>query len=271
MEHSIVVSTFYKFAKLVNYRDMQQPLLDLCNANGIRGTILLAEEGINSTVAGSREAIDLLIDSLRDDPRLGDLKTKESFTAEMPFQRMKVRLKKEIVALKVEGIDPTETVGKYVEPEDWNALISAPDIVLIDARNDYETQIGTFKGAINPRTESFHELPAFVEQNLDPTQHKKVAMFCTGGIRCEKATAYMLQQGFEEVYHLNGGILRYLEQVKPEESLWEGECFVFDERVSIDHHLEKGLAVFCTNCKGLLADPEQACPACGAKSHPQSD
>lgn len=264
MEKTIIVSTFYKFVKLPDYQELKNPLLDLCKSNGVRGTILLAQEGINATIAGTREGMDRLLDSLRDDPRFSDLKTKESYTDEIPFERTKVRLKREIVALKVDGIDPTDLVGRYVDPQDWNALISDPDVLVIDTRNDYEAQIGTFKGAINPKTEAFNEFPQYVAKNLNPDKHKKVAMFCTGGIRCEKATAFMLKQGFEEVYHLNGGILRYLELIQPDESLWEGECFVFDERISVDHHLEKGKTLICDMCKSMVEDASKACPHCGA-------
>ena len=264
MEKPIVVTTFYKFVKLPDYREMKDPLLNLCIDNGIRGTILLAKEGINATIAGTRDNIDNVMNSLCDDLRLADLVTKESYTDELPFQRMKVRLKNEIVALKVDSVDPTAVVGTYVEPEEWNHLISRDDVVLIDTRNDYEVQIGTFKNALNPKTDAFNEFPDYVAEHLDPKTHKKVAMFCTGGIRCEKATAFMLKQGFEEVYHLNGGILRYLENVDPEESLWEGECFVFDERVSVDHHLQKGKVKICDDCKSTIINTDQSCPRCGS-------
>ena len=264
MEKPIVVTTFYKFVKLLDYRDMKDPLHQLCVDHGVRGTILLAEEGINATIAGTRQGIDIVMDSLCDDPRFANLITKESYTDEIPFQRTKIRLKNEIVALKVEGVDPTEQVGTYVEPDEWNDLISRDDVIVIDTRNDYEVQIGTFKRAMNPKTEAFNEFPDYVADYLDPNQHKKVAMFCTGGIRCEKATAFMLQKGFEEVYHLNGGILRYLENVDPENSLWEGECFVFDERVSVDHHLQKGNVQICDDCKSMIADIDQPCPKCGS-------
>ena len=266
MQKPIVVTTFYKFVRLPDYRDLKDPLLDLCNSQGVRGTILLAEEGINATLAGTREGIDHVMDSLCDDSRFADLTTKESYTDEIPFQRTKVRLKNEIVALKVDNVNPNDGVGQYVEPSDWNDLISREDVVVIDTRNDYEVQIGTFKRALNPNTEAFNDFPEYVADHLDPSQHKKVAMFCTGGIRCEKATAFMLKQGFEEVYHLNGGILRYLENVDPEESLWEGECFVFDERVSVDHHLQKGAVQICDDCKSMVTDINQPCPQCGSRN-----
>jgi UPF0176 protein len=231
----IVVAAFYHFTPLPDYQDMRSPLKSFCQSHHLKGTILLASEGINSTIAGSRSGINALLDYLRSDPRLQTLEHKESYCDRMPFQRMKVRLKKEIVTLGVPGIDPTQTVGTYVEPKDWNALISEPDVVVIDTRNQYEVDLGTFDRAIDPQLEAFGEFPNFVQQNLNPDQHQKVAMFCTGGIRCEKASAYMLAQGFKEVYHLKGGILKYLEEIPPSESLWQGECFVFDERISIDN------------------------------------
>lgn len=266
MSKSIVVITFYKFVSLPDYQEMKAPLLNLCKQNDVKGTILLAEEGINATIAGTRQGVDSVMDMLSSDSRFSDLITKESYTDDMPFQRTKVRLKKEIVALKVDGVDPNEQVGRYVEPDEWNNLISQDDVILIDTRNDYEVQIGTFKNAVNPNTQSFNEFPEYVAQELDPQKHKKVAMFCTGGIRCEKATAFMLQQGFEEVYHLNGGILRYLEHVDPEQSLWEGECFVFDERVSVDHHLQKGQVRICDDCKSMIVDVDDPCPNCGSSN-----
>jgi len=267
----IVVAALYKFASLPDYAQLQPGLLALCNAQGIKGTLLLAEEGINGTVAGTRTGIDTLLEYLRRDPRLADLEHKESYTDELPFYRMKVRLKKEIVTLGVPGIDPNKTVGTYVKPEDWNAVISDPDVVVIDTRNDYEFEIGTFKGAIDPKTTTFREFPEYVRNNLNPARNKKVAMFCTGGIRCEKASAYMLEQGFEEVYHLQGGILKYLETVPQEESLWEGECFVFDQRVAVKHGLEVGDYDQCYACRHPVSVEDMAsdkyvkgisCPRC---------
>ena len=245
----IVVAALYKFVSLPDCREIREPLLDHCMQHGVKGTLLLAEEGINGTIAGTREGIDAALAYLRNDARLTDLDHKESYTDEMPFYRMKVKLKKEIVTLGVSGIDPNARVGTYVKPEDWNALISDPDVVLVDTRNDYEFDIGTFKKAINPDIQNFRDFPAYVQQNLSPEKHKKVAMFCTGGIRCEKATAYMLQQGYEEVYHLQGGILKYIEQVPEEQSLWQGECFVFDNRVAVNHKLEKGKYDQCHGCR----------------------
>lgn len=268
---TFIVAALYKFAKLNDYKTIQPALLAFCLDHDIKGTLLLAEEGINGTVAGSRENIDALLAYLKQDPRLVDLEHKESHAIEMPFFRMKVRIKKEIVTLGVEGIDPNYVVGTYVKPEDWNALISDPDVTLIDTRNDYEYGIGTFKGAIDPKTETFREFPQYVKDNLDKTKHKKVAMFCTGGIRCEKASAYMIEQGFEEVYHLQGGILKYLEEVPKEESLWEGECFVFDQRVAVKHGLEIGDYDQCHACRHPLSPEEMnsahyvagvSCPHC---------
>lgn len=256
-----MIAAFYKFVHLPDYADLQAPLLDLCLAQGVRGTILLAEEGMNSTIAATRAGMDAVLAYLRVDNRFQDLQVKESYADFLPFERMKVRLKKEIVTLKV-PVDPTQTVGTYVEPQAWNELISQPDVLLIDTRNDFEFQIGTFQNAISPKTESFYEFPDFVQANLNPQEHQKVAMFCTGGIRCEKATAYMLSLGFQEVYHLNGGILRYLEEIPQQDSLWQGECFVFDERISVNHQLEPGQARFCATCQALLADASQACPNC---------
>jgi len=228
-----VVAAFYHFAMLEDYQEMRPVLKDFCDRHHLKGTILLAQEGINSTIAGSRAGIDALLIYLRTDPRLQHLEPKESFCDVMPFQKMRVRLKKEIVTLGVPGIDPSRAVGIYVEPKDWNALITDPEVVVIDTRNHYEVEFGTFAGAIDPGLKSFGEFPDYVAENRSSQSHQKVAMFCTGGIRCEKASAYMLSQGFQEVYHLKGGILKYLEEVPPEESLWQGECFVFDDRITI--------------------------------------
>lgn len=256
----IVVAALYKFASLSDYQELQAPLLDLCNQYRIKGTLLLAEEGINGTVAGSREGIDALLHYLRSDARLAGLEHKESHADEMPFYRMKVRLKKEIVTLGVPGIDPNRKVGTYVPPEQWNTLISDPDVIVVDTRNAYEYEIGTFKGAVDPHTSTFREFPEFVKKNLDPAKHKKVAMFCTGGIRCEKASSYMLEQGFEEVYHLQGGILKYLEKVPAEESLWEGECFVFDQRVAVKQGLELGEFDLCHACRHPVSPDDKLSP-----------
>ena len=260
MTDQIVISALYKFVYLPDYMELREPILAACNEHGIKGTLLLAEEGINGTIAGSREGMDGILAYLREDSRLADLEHKESFATEPPFLRMKVKLKKEIVTIGLPEIDPTEMVGTYVQPKDWNALISDPDVILIDTRNDYEYMVGTFEGAENPDTFSFRQFPDYVKQNLDPKQHKKVAMFCTGGIRCEKASSMMLGMGFENVYHLKGGILKYLEEVPQEESMWEGECFVFDERVTVNHDLAPGSYEMCFACKRPLSAEEMADP-----------
>ncbi len=266
-----VVCALYKFVALDDYQDIRQPLTQLLLDNQIRGTLLLAQEGINGTVAGSRESIDALLAWFKLDDRLADVVYKESFNEQQPFNRTKVKLKKEIVTMGVEGIDPRHVVGTYVKPKDWNELISDPDVVLVDTRNDYEVDIGTFKNAVNPNTETFREFPQYVEDNLDPTKHKKVAMFCTGGIRCEKSTAYMKEQGFEEVYHLEGGILKYLEEVPEEESMWEGDCYVFDGRVAVNHQLEKSGYDVCNACRLPITEEDKqsadfekgvSCPKC---------
>ncbi|NIX75762.1 rhodanese-related sulfurtransferase [Microvirga terricola] len=235
------VAALYQFASLPDFRDLQGPLREICSALRIKGTLLLAEEGINGTVAGTGDAIDALVEELRHGSlfggRLDNLELKFSTAVEMPFQRLKIRLKKEIVTLGDPQTDPTKTVGTYVDAADWNKLIEAPNLVLIDTRNAFEVEMGTFVGAIDPKTTRFSEFKDFVRQKLNPQKHKKVAMFCTGGIRCEKASSYMLSQGFEEVFHLKGGILKYLEEVPETESRWRGECFVFDERTSLSHGL----------------------------------
>ena len=256
----IIVAALYKFAKLPDYRELHGQVLDCCDVQGIKGTILLAQEGINGTVAGSRAGIDALLAFLRADARLAALEHKESLADEMPFYRMKVRLKKEIVTLGVPGIDPNEQVGTYVAPEDWNALISVPEVLVVETRTDYDCAIGTFQRAIDPKTATFRDFPAYVKQHLDPTKHKKVAMFCTGGIRCEKASAFMLEQGFEAVYHLQGGILKYLEKIPAEHSLWQGECFVFDQRVAVGHGLIEGQHDQCRSCRYPISPEDKTSP-----------
>ncbi|MCL1060256.1 rhodanese-related sulfurtransferase [Shewanella gelidimarina] len=267
----VVVCAMYKFVSLPEFESIQKPLLSVMEESGVKGTLLLANEGINGTVAGSQAAIDALLAWLSTQPGLDNIVHKLSFDDDMPFYRTKVKLKKEIVTMGVEGIDPNKVVGTYVKPKDWNALISDPEVLLVDTRNDYEVQIGTFKNALDPQTTTFREFPEYVKQNLDPAKHKKVAMFCTGGIRCEKSTAYLKEQGFDDVYHLEGGILKYLEEVKQEESLWEGECFVFDNRVAVNHDLEKGQYDQCNACRMPITVEEQAsaqfeqgvsCPHC---------
>ena len=267
----IVVAALYKFVTLDNFRDMQAPLRDVCQQVDVKGTLLLAEEGINGTIAGTRTAIDTVLGYLKSDPRLTELEHKESFEDSQPFYRLKIKLKKEIVTLGVDGIDPNKVVGTYVKPGDWNAIISDPDVLLIDTRNDYEVEIGSFEKAIDPQTETFREFPDYVRSHFDPAKHKKIAMFCTGGIRCEKASAFMLNEGFEEVYHLEGGILKYLEEVPEEESLWRGECFVFDNRVAVDHQLQKGHYDLCHGCRRPISETDRqseyfeagvSCPHC---------
>ncbi len=273
-----VICALYKFVTLENFNELRKPLLDVMLENGVRGTLLLAHEGINGTVAGTRQGVDKLLDWLKSDPRLADISYKESFDDSIPFSRTKVKLKKEIVTMGVQGIDPKRAVGTYVKPRDWNALISDPDVLLIDTRNDYEVNIGTFQYAVNPETASFREFPDYVANNLDPAKHKKVAMFCTGGIRCEKSTAFLKEKGFDEVYHLEGGILKYLEEVPEEETLWQGECFVFDNRVAVNHQLEKGQYDQCHACRYPITEDDKksehyvvgvSCPHCVDKSTPE--
>ncbi len=259
-EAPIIVCALYKFVTLKNFAELRQPLLDLMLKQEVKGTLLLADEGINGTIAGTREGIDAVLSHLRQDERLACLDTKESYDNEQPFYRTKVKLKREIVTMGVEGIDPKRTVGTYVKPHQWNQLISDPEVILIDTRNDYEVEIGTFQNALDPKTKSFREFPAYVKEHLNPQKHKKVAMFCTGGIRCEKSTAYLKEQGFDEVYHLEGGILKYLEEVPPEESLWQGECFVFDNRVTVNHHLEKGDYDQCHACRRPITEADKKSP-----------
>ena len=277
MSHYIVCA-MYKFVALENYKEMRQPLHQVMEDNGIKGTLLLAEEGINGTVSGSREGIDTLLAYLNSDSRINPISFKESLHEEKPFYRTKVKLKKEIVTMGVQGIDPTKTVGTYVKPKDWNELISDPEVLLIDTRNDYEIEIGTFQNAVNPNTETFREFPQYVKDNLDPEKHKKVAMFCTGGIRCEKSTAYLKEQGFDEVYHLEGGILQYLEDVPKEDTMWEGDCFVFDNRIAVNHDLEKSVYDQCYACRLPITEEDKqsdkyeagvSCPHCFGKHSEQ--
>jgi len=256
----VVVAALYRFAALPDFEALRDPLYQLMIEHEVRGTLLLAKEGINGTIAGSRQGIDRIMDWLKSDSRFADLEAKESYVNTPPFYRTKVKLKKEIVTMGVEGIDPNDIVGTYVEPADWNALIADPEVLVLDTRNKYEVDIGSFENAINPETESFRELPAYVERHLDPVKHKKVAMFCTGGIRCEKSTAFLKQQGFSEVYHLKGGILKYLEEVPETESKWRGECFVFDNRVAVNHQLEKGQYDQCHACRRPITEDDKQSP-----------
>lgn len=259
-----LTAAFYKFVDLPDYAERKPALLAFCESHQVKGLILLAREGINSTIAGAPDDVHAVLAYLRADPLLADLQHKESFADKAPFYRMKVRLKKEIVTMQVDGISPTQMAGTYVKPENWNALISDPEVVVVDTRNDYEVEIGTFAGAINPHIKTFAELPQWVQQSERLQAHSgkkpKVAMFCTGGIRCEKSTAYMRAQGFDEVYHLEGGVLKYLETVAPENSLWQGECFVFDERVSVGHGLVPGQHGLCRACRQPLEDGATASP-----------
>lgn len=277
-----LTAALYKFVDLPDYAVLQAPLQSFCEAQDVRGTLLLAEEGINGTIAGPEAGVRAVLAYLRRDPRLADLPHKESWAQKLPFYRMKVRLKREIVTLGVPGINPNEMAGEYVKPQNWNALIADPDVVVVDTRNDYEFGIGTFERALNPHTRSFSELPAWVAAQSAPGgllaekdgKKPKVAMFCTGGIRCEKSTAFMRTQGFDEVYHLEGGILKYLETVPETESLWKGECFVFDERVSVVHGLATGHYGLCRACRDPISEADKAsplyvpgvsCPACHDK------
>lgn len=266
-----VVCALYKFVALADFIDLQSIVLKQLNQYKIRGTLLLAEEGINGTIAGSQLSINSFLNWLQGDERFCDIDYKLSYHDKAPFHRTKVKLKKEIVTMGVDGIDPNKIVGTYVEPEDWNELINDPETILVDTRNEYEYGIGSFKNAINPHTETFREFPQYVEENLDPVKHKKIAMFCTGGIRCEKASAFMKQQGFDEVYHLKGGILKYLEKTEAKENLWEGECFVFDDRVAVNQSLNKGKYDQCHACRHPITEEQKqsehyiagvSCPLC---------
>ncbi len=273
LSENIKVAALYKFTHVPAPEELITQLRRIGDDAQIKGTLLVANEGLNGTIAGSPEAIDGVIASIRDLDGLDNLEAKYSFTDEPPFGRFKVRLKKEIVTMGVPDIDPRETVGEYVDPSDWNSLIDDPETVLIDTRNRYETYLGSFRGAIDPGTDSFRDFPQWVAENLDPKQHKKVAMFCTGGIRCEKSTAYLKQQGFESVFHLKGGILQYLEDVPEEQTRWEGECFVFDDRVTVDHQLQPTNKEICFNCRAPVSETDKlsehyekhiCCPRCFA-------
>ncbi|MBN9242916.1 MAG: rhodanese-related sulfurtransferase [Mesorhizobium sp.] len=254
------VAALYRFCRLDANEALKASLAAFCAGHGIKGTLLVAAEGINGTVAGSADAVAALVAHLEAMPGMAGLDVKYSHAAEMPFHRMKVRLKREIVTMGVEGIDPTLSVGTYVEPADWNALISDPDTVVIDTRNAYEVSLGSFRGAVDPATESFRQFPDWVERHRGALAGRKVAMFCTGGIRCEKATAYVKALGIDDVFHLKGGILKYLEDVPQAESLWDGECFVFDERVSVTHGLQEGEAELCRACRRPLTPQDRKSP-----------
>lgn len=269
----ISVAALYHFTRFDDPESLREPLFALCEQIGIKGTLLLANEGINGTIAGSDNALAAVLDHIRALPGCAALDVKFSHAPKMPFNRMKVRVKREIVTMGEPDIDPTLAVGHYVDPHDWNALIADPDTVLIDTRNDYEVAVGTFEGAIDPQTPSFRDFPAWFRAHREEllSGKKRVAMFCTGGIRCEKSTSFLRAEGIDEVYHLRGGILKYLEQVPQDASLWQGECFVFDERVSVRHGLEPGSYSLCRACrrpldKATLAHPDYvegvSCPTC---------
>lgn len=270
-----ICAALYKFVELNDYKELREPLYQTLIANDVKGTLLLAREGINGTICGTREAIDNVLNYLRSDERFADIEHKESPSDEQAFYRTKVKLKKEIVTLGVDWVDPKSSAGTYVDPEKWNDLIADPEVLVIDTRNEYEYAVGTFEGAVNPKTDTFREFPEYVKQHLDPEKHKKVAMFCTGGIRCEKSTAYLKEQGFDEVYHLKGGILKYLEMMPEDNSRWNGECFVFDQRVTVKHGLEQGEYDQCYACRMPITAEEMqsehyqkgvSCPHCYDKT-----
>ena len=275
----LTICALYKFTRLDDFEAIQGPLKIFLESLNIRGTLLLAKEGVNGTIAGDNDSIMKSLDYLQKDERLVGLEYKFSYSEKPPFKRLKVKLKKEIVTLGVSNIDPIFSSGTYVKPADWNELINDPDVVLIDTRNNYEFEIGSFKGSINPNTETFREFPAYTKNNLEKYRDKKIAMFCTGGIRCEKSTAYLKSKGFENVFHLQGGILKYLEEIREDESLWEGECFVFDDRVAVKHNLELGKYDQCHACRFPITDEDKehphyekgaSCPRCfGTKNSSQ--
>lgn len=267
----LIVAALYQFSRFADPAALKPGLLEVCQSHGVKGSLLLAPEGINGTIAGTREGIDAALAAIRALPGCAGLEWKESLAQTMPFGRMKVKLKREIVTMGQPDVDPLSRVGNYVAPQDWNALISDPDTVVIDTRNDYEVAIGTFRGAVDPGTRAFGEFPDWWQANRDRFAGKRIAMFCTGGIRCEKSTNYLLGQGLNEVYHLKGGILKYLEEVPEGESLWQGQCFVFDDRVSVGHGLLPGGLTVCGACRRPVTPADRAspdheegvcCPAC---------
>jgi UPF0176 protein len=264
----IAIASFYKFVAIDNCPELQAQLQSYCEAHEIKGTILIATEGINGSISGSNETVDAALVFLRQDPRFANISHKSATsTGKPPFSKLKIKIKAEIVTLREPMANPCNQVGTYVAPQDWNALIQDPEVLVIDTRNAYEVEIGTFKGSIDPHTDAFTDFPAYVRQQLNPNEHYKIAMFCTGGIRCEKATSLLLAEGFTEVYHLEGGILNYLEQIPAAESQWQGDCFVFDERVAVTHNLEPGSYRMCYDCglpiPSLDAD-KIPCPHCGS-------
>ena len=267
----LFVATFYKFTKIEDLAALQKTIEACCIENDVRGIVLLASEGINSTISGPRNGVLAVLEFLRKDPRFDGLTWKESIAKEQPFRKLRVRLKKEIVTMGVPGIDPERLVGTYIKPEDWNDLISDPDVIVVDTRNDYEVEIGTFKDAVNPDITSFGELPEWIKNNIDIQTQPRVAMFCTGGIRCEKSTALLKEAGVKDVFHLEGGILKYLELIPEDRSLWDGQCFVFDERVSVGHGLEVGEYELCRGCRYPICEDDKSsslfregisCPRC---------
>ncbi|WP_203292568.1 rhodanese-related sulfurtransferase [Maricaulis parjimensis] len=255
-----LIAALYKFTPLKADADLQARIHDVCAENQVAGTLLLAPEGLNGTIAGPETGLRTVLEFLRGLPGCRDLEHKESRSEDQPFLRLKVRLKREIVTMGVPGIDPNETVGTYVEPEDWNDLIQAPDVVTIDTRNDYEVRIGQFAGAVDPHTTTFREFPDWFRRFRETRPNARIAMYCTGGIRCEKATAFVKQEGIEDVFHLKGGILKYLETVPAEDSLWQGECFVFDRRVAVGHGLAEGTHSLCHACREPLGAEDRASP-----------
>ena len=267
----LFVATFYKFTKIEDLAALQKTIEACCIENDVRGIVLLASEGINSTISGPRNGVLAVLEFLRKDPRFDGLTWKESIAKKQPFRKLRVRLKKEIVTMGVPGIDPERLVGTYIKPEDWNDLISDPDVIVVDTRNDYEVEIGTFKDAVNPDITSFGELPEWIKNNIDIQTQPRVAMFCTGGIRCEKSTALLKEAGVKDVFHLEGGILKYLELIPEDRSLWDGQCFVFDERVSVGHGLEVGEYELCRGCRYPICEDDKSsslfregisCPRC---------
>ena len=268
---AFTVATFYKFVALPDCATLQQPFKEICQAQDVKGTLLLAVEGINGTLAGTADGVEAVLDYIQADQRLSDIDIKKSTAKELPFGKLKVRLKKEIVTIGLPDVSPTQQVGTYVPAQEWNQLISDPEVIVIDTRNDYEVGMGTFERAEDPKTTTFNEFPDYAKNRLDPGKNKKIAMFCTGGIRCEKASSYLLSQGFESVYHLKGGILKYLEEVPEAESLWQGECFVFDERVAVTHGLAPGSYDMCYACGHPISEADRqssdyeqevSCPHC---------
>ncbi len=274
-----VVCALYKFTALDHFASLRIPVQTKLQEYKIRGTILLAKEGINGAIAGTRPNIERFLSWLNQQPAMRELEVKHSVAEQLPFKRARVKLKKEIVTMGVADIDPRESVGAYVEPKDWNNMLDDADVLVVDTRNEYEIKVGRFVGrfahATNPQTTNFREFPAFAAQHLNPAKHKKIAMYCTGGIRCEKSTAFLKQQGFDQVYHLKGGILKYLEQIPQSQSKWQGECFVFDDRVTVDHQLRKGSYDQCHACRLPITDQDKqsekyqagvSCPACFERS-----